>query len=77
MEILQCDLLLKLKFRKRSELKFVGRIIPYKRGLIHRNELANLFPKLALGFIPVIIGGKISNPLNLSKHRGGVIFYRS
>ena len=34
--------------------KFVSRIIPYKRGLTHRSELANLFPKLVFGFIPVI-----------------------
>ena len=49
---------MRLKFQKRSELKFASRIIPLgsgeqsrkAEGIIPRNLLQNLFPKLALGF---------------------------
>jgi len=43
-----------LKLQKRSELKFVSRTILHKQGIIPRILLRNLFPKLDLGFIPLI-----------------------
>ena len=42
------------KLQKRSAVKLAGRIILHKQGIIPRSGLAELFPKLALGFIPVI-----------------------
>jgi hypothetical protein len=39
--------IVRLKFQKRSTLKFVSRTIPHSGGY-------NMFPKLALGVIPVM-----------------------
>ena len=47
--------IVRLKFQKQSVLKFVSRTIPHSGGYNTRSELAELFPKLALGFIPVIL----------------------
>ncbi|OGP67682.1 MAG: hypothetical protein A2W27_10685 [Deltaproteobacteria bacterium RBG_16_44_11] len=46
---------MRLKLQKRSEQKFVSRIILHKQGIMPRNLLRNLFPKLALVFIPVMV----------------------
>jgi|GEM_PF-2957561 len=43
------------KLQKQSALKFVGRIIQHTQDIKHRSLLRNQFPKLALGFIPVIV----------------------
>ena len=45
----------RLKFQKRSELKFVSRTIPHSGGYNTPKQAAELFSKLALGFIPVIL----------------------
>ena len=47
--------IVRLKFQKRSELKFVSRTIPQSGGYNTPQLAAELFPKLALGFIPVIL----------------------
>ena len=46
--------IVRLKFQKRSVLKFVSRTIPHSGGYNTPQLAAELFPKLALGFIPVI-----------------------
>jgi len=46
--------IVRLKFQKRSVLKFVSRTIPHSRGYNTPQLAAELFPKLVLGFIPVI-----------------------
>jgi len=46
--------IVRLKFQKRSVLKFVSRTIPHSGGCNTPQLAAELFPKLALGFIPVI-----------------------
>ena len=48
---------MRLKLQKRRALKFVSRIILQGQGIIHRSLLRNMFPKLALGFIPLISKG--------------------
>ena len=48
------DFIVRLKFQKLSELKFVSRTIPQSGGYNTPQLAAELFPKLALGFIPVI-----------------------
>jgi hypothetical protein len=48
-------IIVRLKFQKRSELKFISRTIPQSGGYNTPQLAAVLFPKLALGFIPVII----------------------
>ena len=45
--------IVRLKFQKRSVLKFVSRTIPHSGGY-HTQLAAELFPTLVLGFIPVI-----------------------
>ena len=50
-------LLLKLQFRKRSAAELEFQQSREAEGLIPSSLLRNLFPKLALGFIPVIILG--------------------
>ena len=47
--------IVRLKFQKLSALKFVSRTIPHSGGYKTLQFAAELFPKLALGFIPVII----------------------
>ena len=47
--------IVRLKFQKRSALKFVSRTIPPSGGYNTPQLAAELFPKLALGFIPVIV----------------------
>jgi tRNA1(Val) A37 N6-methylase TrmN6 len=44
----------RFKFQKQSALKFVDRTILHKHGYNTPQLAAELFPKLALGFIPVI-----------------------
>ena len=46
--------IVRLKFQKRSVLKFVSRTIPHSGGYNTRQLAAKLFPKLVLGFIPMI-----------------------
>ena len=59
--------IVRLKFQKRSELKFVSRTIPQSGGYNTPQRAAELFPKLALGFIPVIFAiGIIMNFAALS-----------
>jgi hypothetical protein len=48
------SIIVRLKFQKRSALKFVSRPIPHSGGYNTPQLAAELFPKLALGFIPVI-----------------------
>jgi len=47
--------IVRLKFQKRSELKFVSRTIPHSGGYNSSQLAAELFPKLALRFIPVVL----------------------
>jgi hypothetical protein len=46
--------IVRLKFQKQSVLKFVSRTIPHSGGYNTPQLAAELFPKLALGFMPVI-----------------------
>jgi membrane-bound lytic murein transglycosylase B len=48
-------IIVRLKFQKQSVLKFVSRTIPHSGGYKTPQLAAELFPKLALGFIPVIL----------------------
>ncbi len=52
----------RLKFQKRSVLKFVSRTIPRSGGFNTLQFAAELFPKLVLKFIPVIIFALIVYP---------------
>ena len=45
---------MRLKFQKRSALKFVSRTIPHSGGYNTPQLAAELFSKLALGFMPVV-----------------------
>ena len=54
--------IVRLKFQKRSTLKFVSRTIPHSGGYNTQQCVAKLFPKLVLKFIPVIIFALIVYP---------------
>ena len=54
--------IMRLKFQKRSTLKFVSRTIPHSGGYNTQQCVAKLFPKLVLKFIPVIIFALIVYP---------------
>ena len=58
----------RLKFQKRSEWKFVSRIIPQSGGYNTPQLAATLFPKLFLGFITMILllAGCVNVPENIT-----------
>ena len=58
----------RLKFQKRSALKFVSRTIPHSGGYNAPQLAATLFPKLVLGFIPMILllAGCVNVPENIT-----------
>jgi len=57
--------IVRLKFQKRSALKFVSRTIPLQaEGIIPRPLGRNFGLGLALGFIPVIPGEQNSGKIN-------------
>ena len=58
----------RLKFQKRSALKFVSRTIPHSGGYNTPQLAETIFPKLVLGFIPMILllAGCVNMPENIT-----------
>jgi long-subunit fatty acid transport protein len=55
MKLKRYGFIVRLKFQKRSALKFISRTIPHSGGYNTTQLAAEFFPKLALAVIPVIV----------------------